>query len=155
MSGQVQITGFKKLRNNINRLEKGLQRRVYNRAVRAGGKIVVATAKSAVPKRTGRLAASLVYRASSKPSKGLFGVKITVKGNAAAGGRTSQRRGVGAVYRPDAVERYYRFVETGTKYHAAKPFLKPALQNQSGAVLSAIKRELESGLEREARRLPK
>ena len=36
-------------------------------------------------------------------------------------GRRSRRK-----YQPDETVRFYRFLELGTKYHKAKPFLVPA-----------------------------
>lgn len=150
-TSHIQISGFKELRARAARLDSRLQKRVYGKAVRAGGKIVVDAAKARVPVRTGTVRRSLVHRASSKPSKGLFGVKITVKGGAHASDRPATRRS--GSYKPDAVERYYRFTELGTKYHPAKPYLKPALEGSAGRVLDAIKRELAAGLEREARSL--
>lgn len=154
-----------------------MARRVYQKAVGAGGKIVAAAAKGKVPRRTGALGGSIVHRVSSKPKAGLFGVKVTVKAGRFASERTARRKGrlIGKAervmaprksgkarkarvrhfeeYKPDAVERYYRFLETGTKYHAAKPFLAPSLSETAPAVLAAIKSELAAGLEREAAKL--
>ncbi|MCW1914340.1 hypothetical protein OJ996_12190 [Luteolibacter sp. GHJ8] len=94
---------------------------------------------------------SLVHRASSKPSKGLFGVKVTVKGGARSSDRLAHRKGnAGKDYYPDAVERYYRFAELGTKYHPAQPYLKPALEGKADEVLNVVKRELAAGLERDS-----
>lgn len=150
MRTTVKVEGLKELRERAKKLDARLQRRVYNRAVRAGARLVVKKAKAAVPLRTGALRRSLVHRASSKPKLGLYGVKITVKAGRKASERTAKRRGVGADYHPDAVERYYRFVELGTKYHPAKPFLEPALEGSQAEVLAAVRQELKAGLEREA-----
>jgi HK97 gp10 family phage protein len=154
MANRIEITGFKELRNKIAKLDRRLQRRVYGAAVRAGGKVLVDAAQAAVPVRTGAVKRSLVHRASSKPSKGLFGVKVTVKGGARSSDRIAHRRGgKGADYHPDAVERYYRFTELGTKHHPAQPYLKPALEGKADEVLNVVKRELAAGLEREAKSL--
>lgn len=151
---RIRIEGFRELRNRIARLERGLQRKVYGQAVRAGGKILVDAAKDKVPVKTGAVQRSLVHRASSKPSKGLFGVKITIKGGLKASERVAHRKGnSGRPYFPDAVERYYRFQELGTKHHPAKPFLKPAIEGKASEVLKAVKETLEAGLERETRSL--
>lgn len=154
----IKVEGLKELKDRANRLDKRLRRKVYNRAARAGGKIVVAAAKAKVPVKTGAVRASLVYRASSSPNLGFFGVKVTIKGGRKSSERTARRRGKsfrgkqtgGGVYHPDAVERYYRFTELGTKHHPAKPFLSPALEGSRSAVLNAVKAELAAGLEREA-----
>ena len=149
----VKVEGLKELRERARKLDFKLQRKVYNRAVKAGGKLLVDKAKGAVPVRTGSVRASLVHRASSKPRLGLFGVKVTIKGGRKASPRVARRRGKGGEYYPDAVERYYRFQELGTKHHPAQPFLKPALEGSQTDVLNAVKAELAAGLEREARSL--
>lgn len=154
MATRIEITGFKELRNRVRKLDARLQKRVYGAAVRAGGKVLVDAAKAAVPVRTGAVKRSLVHRASSKPSKGLFGVKVTVKGGGMSSGRLARRRGAkGKDYQPDAVERYYRFTELGTKHHPAQPYLKPALEGKAGEVLKVVKEALAAGLEREVRGL--
>lgn len=149
----IKLLGMRELRNRINRLDQRMQKRIYNKAARAGGQIVVNYAKQIAPVRTRTIQRSLVQRASSKIAQGFFGVKVSVRPGRAASQRTARRRGVGREYKPDVVERYYRFQETGTKYHPAKPFLKPALQVNAGAILRAIRNELAAGLEREARAL--
>ncbi|QJE95208.1 HK97-gp10 family putative phage morphogenesis protein [Luteolibacter luteus] len=154
MATQIKVEGFKELRARAAKLDARLQKKVYGAAVRAGGKILVDAAKEKVPVRTGSLRKSLVHRASSKPSKGLFGVKVTIRGALKASGRVAHRGGnKGKPYYPDAVERYYRFQELGTKFHPAKPFLKPALQGRSDAVLKAVREALEEGIERQAKGL--
>jgi HK97 gp10 family phage protein len=151
---QIKVEGFKELRNRAAKLDRRLQRKVYGAAVRAGGKVIVDAAKGKVPVRTGATRDSLVHRASSKPSQGLFGVKVTIKGGRKSSERVSRRRGgKGAEYQPDAVERYYRFQELGTKHHPAQPFLKPSIEGSQAAVLKAVKETLAAGLEREARSL--
>jgi HK97 gp10 family phage protein len=151
---QIKVEGFRELRNRAAKLDRRLQKKVYGAAVRAGGKVLVDAAKSKVPVRTGSVRASLVHRASSKPAQGLFGVKVTIKGGRKASGRVAHRRkGKGGEYFPDAVERYYRFQELGTKHHPAQPFLKPSIEGSQAAVLRAVKAELAAGLERETRGL--
>ncbi|MDB6078751.1 MAG: Phage protein gp10 [Akkermansiaceae bacterium] len=158
---QIKVEGLKELRDRIAKLDRGLQRRVYNKATKAGSKIVVAAAVAKVPVRTGSVKKSITARASSKPSRGLFGVKITIKGGLKSSERTAKRgskksgkgRKGGSTYFPDAVERYYRFTELGTKFHPAQPYLKPALEDKKSAVLEAIKTELAAGLERECQAL--
>lgn len=149
----IKVEGLKELRDRAKKLDVKLQRRVYGKAVRAAGKLLVEKAKGLVPSRTGSLRASVVHRASSKPRYGLFGVKVTIKAGRKASARVARRRGKGAEYHPDAVERYYRFQELGTKHHPAKPFLKPALELSQTNALNALKQEMAAGLEREARSL--
>ena len=156
----VRVDGLAELRRNIAKLGDGMARRVYQKAVGAGGKVVAAAAKAQVPRRTGALGKSIAARVSSKPREELFGVKITVKAGLFSSQRTARRRGRSrkgkggsGIYKPDAVERYYRFLETGTKYHPATPFLKPSLEGSAAKVLAVIKGELAAGLARESAKL--
>jgi HK97 gp10 family phage protein len=158
--GAVKITGLKELQARANRLDKRLRRKVYNEAARAGGKVIVAAAKAKVPVRTGAVKSSLVHRASSSPNLGYFGVKVSVKGGKKSSSRIAHRRGGkgkrskgGSEYFPDAVERYYRFTELGTKYHPAKPYLSPSLEGSRAQILNVVKTTLAAGIEREARSL--
>lgn len=149
---QIKVEGFRELRSKIAKLDGRLQKKVYGAAVRAGGKVLVDAAKAKVPVRTGSVRKSLTHRANSKPSKGLFGVKVTIKGGLKASPRVAHRKGnKGKPYFPDAVERYYRFQELGTKHHPAKPFLKPAIEGKAREVLNVVKETLAAGLEREAK----
>jgi HK97 gp10 family phage protein len=152
---QTTVTGFRELQKNIDALTTGMQKRIYQKAANAGGKIVKTAAAAAVPIRTGTLRKAITHRVNSKPARGLFGVKITVRGGSFASDRTAHRKGnLSRPYKPDAVERYYRFLETGTKYHPAKPFLLPSLESSATAVLNAFKDALRTGLDAETRRLP-
>lgn len=144
------IGGLKELRNRALKLDSKLRRKIYTKAVKAGGKIVVAEAQQLAPVRTGAVRRSIVHRMSSKPSKGLFGVKVTVKGGklGLSSNRVARRKkGKRATYNPDAVERYYRFTELGTKYHPAKPYLKPSLEHTAPKVLEAIRSTMAAGIE--------
>ena len=48
---------------------------------------------------------------------------------------------------------YWRFVEFGTKYMAARPFLRPALHDNVARVIEAMRARLEKGVDREVRRM--
>lgn len=148
MSRTVHVEGLRELRKSMDRLETKLQKRIYQKAAGKAGRLVVQAAKAKVPRNTGTLARSVSARVSSKPRQGLFGVKVSVRGGLFASNRTANRKGrQGKDYKPDAVERYYRFVETGTKYHPAQAFLLPSLEDQRGPILEVFKREIAAGIE--------
>jgi len=149
---RFEVKGLKELAKRANRLDAALRRKVYNQAMKAGGATIKARANSLVPVKTGTTRKSLVVRSSTKAAKGLYGVKITVRGPALASQRVAHRRGQkGKEYHPDAVERYYRFQELGTKHHRAQPFLKPGLESAAPAALEAVKTTLAAGIERALR----
>jgi HK97 gp10 family phage protein len=146
----IQITGFKELQRRAQKVDVKLRKKIYAKAARAAGKAVVEAAKSSVPVRTGGVRRSLVHRSASKPSKGLFGVKVTVKGGklgASSGRSATRRRGKGGTYNPDAIERYYRFTELGTKYHPAQPYLKPSLEMHTGKIIEVFRSTIAAGIE--------
>ena len=153
MANHVQLTGMDELRRRIGRLERKLQRRVYTKAVREGGKVVQREVKERAPRRTGAMARAVSVRASSKAARNLFGVKVSVRSGVFSSARTAKRKGKGATYKPDEVVRYYRFLELGTKHHPAQPFLAPALERRGAEVMRVVGEELRAGVEREAKGL--
>lgn len=148
----AEILGLPELQRRARRLDERLRRRVYNRAVKDAGKGIAEDARSRAPFRTGGIKRHVVVRSSSKPSRFLFGVKVTVS-RGLSSSRTARRRGRGASYHPDAVDRYYRFQELGTMHHPAKAFLLPAIKANSGQVMNTLRRSLSAALERETRAL--
>ena len=146
-----QIVGLRELQARASRLEAKLERRVYSKAVRSASKPVLASVVRKAPARSGAVKRSLVARANNKAPKMLFGVKITVKGGVKSSGRTARRGGKGNSYSPDETVRYYRFIERGTKHHAARAFLEPGLDSSASQFLSTLKRELALELEKQAR----
>jgi HK97 gp10 family phage protein len=149
---RFEVRGLKELAKRANRLDAALRRKVYNRAMKEGGKIIKAKAAALVPVKTGTTRKSLVVRSSAKAAKGLYGIKITVRGPALASARVAHRKGSKSKpYQPDAVERYYRFQELGTKHHPAKPFLKPALESAAPEALETVKKTLAAGIEQALR----
>lgn len=154
MSGEsikIEVTGLRELQRRARSLNEKLERRSYAKAVRAASKPVLSRAVLMAPGRTGTLKRSIKARTSSKPSRYLFGMKLTVIGGTFSSDKTARRRGVGASYRPDEAVRYYRFQELGTKYHPAKPFLEPALEASASDFLNTLRRELAAEIERNTR----
>lgn len=148
MAIKIHIDGLADLQKSINKLEAKLQKRVYREATKAAGDIIVRAAKSSAPKSSGALASALVHRVSSKPSKGFFGIKVSVKGGKFRSQRTALRRKGRQQYKPDAVDRYYRFVERKTKHNRAQPFLLPSLEGQKSEIIREIKSALAAAIEK-------
>jgi HK97 gp10 family phage protein len=120
-----------------------MERKVYRGAVSRTATIVL---KSAREFAIGSIKKAVTKRAENKAREGYFGSKIGVKSGVFRSERTARRRGVGAIYQPDEVIRFYRFLELGTKYHKAKPFLRRALASEKGRVKPKMENELFKGL---------
>jgi HK97 gp10 family phage protein len=150
-STKITISGMRELQRRARSLNHKLERRSYSKAVRAASKPVLSRAILMAPGRTGTLKRSIKARSASKPSRYLYGMKLTVIGGKFASDRTAKRRGVGNAYRPDEAVRYYRFQELGTKYHPAQPFLEPALEASASEFLNTLRRELAAEIERHTR----
>lgn len=148
MNTQTKITGLKELGRRARKLDAALQKKVYKKAVRESAKkSVLPAAKSRAPSGgTGALKKALTLRASNKAAQGLYGMKLTANGSIYRSLRTARRSG-GKEYQPDWVARYYRFAELGTKFHAANPFLLPALEASQGAFFSGVRSQLRAGIE--------
>lgn len=81
-------------------------------------------------------------------------VEVPIKGGRKSSDRIARRRmGKGAEYSPDAVERYNRFQELGTRHHLAQPFLRPSLEGSQAAGSNGVNQKLAAGTEQEARSL--
>jgi len=126
------------------KLPAKMERKVYRGAVSRSATPILKKARSLTTSQTVRKA--LTKRARNKARDGYFSSIITVKSGVFRSKRTARRRGKGAVYSPDEAIRYYRFLELGTKYHAARPFLKPALDSSEGEVESKLRNELWRGI---------
>lgn len=141
----ITILGDKKLQRKLKGLTPALQKKALRKALRAGAKIVAATARQMAPKRTGAVKRSIKVKAM-KRSRGRLGVQVVT--------------GEGWFIGP---EFYAAFVELG--HHIGRRglggqrthvpgsgFLRKAARQQRGAALGAIRDELARAVTELARR---
>jgi HK97 gp10 family phage protein len=102
------IIGMAELQKKLENLSLVPRRGALTKAAKAAGKIVKEEASRLAPRRTGDLADNMVMRVKSSESDA---DEVTVE--------------VG----PDKKQFYGNFVEKGTKYMPAEPFLGPALED--------------------------
>lgn len=121
----VAITGLPELRRDFSNLTAKMQRGVLRDALRSAARPVVASAKSKVPVRTGALKRGISQRVS---------VKGSGKAEAIIGFQRKQF--------------YGKFVELGTSHAAAKPFLRPALDESQQKIEQAFVDAINRGIER-------
>lgn len=124
----LRIRGAKELEQALREFGPKFTSRLGNRALKAGAQPVVDEAKRLVPVRTGELQQSITAIVSRDHGR--------------------EQRKVKVGFRYPAARRAH-FTEFGTATQLAQPFLRPALDSQSQAVIDEITRVLEQGLARE------
>lgn len=67
----------------------------------------------------------------------------------AKNGEVTAKVGIkGGAKKNDTTPFYFRFVELGTKYAPARPFMRPALENNAEQILSTVADELKKTLDK-------
>lgn len=141
---EIKISGLKELKDALQKLPERVQKRVLRGATMAGAQVIKKAAKQRAPVGTvphkdakgrtiapGNLRKSIIARAKKGASK----TSVTVS--------------VG----PSSRGFYGMFHEFGTSKMAARPFLRPAFDDNKERAVEAIKERLSAGIEREANKL--
>lgn len=119
----IKIENLTALQRDFSNLTSKMQRAVLRDALRSAARPVVASAKSKVPTRTGALKRGIAQRVS---------VKASGKAEAIIGF--------------DRKQFYGRFVELGTSKMAARPFLRPALDESQQKIEQAFVEAINRGI---------
>jgi len=122
----VTIQNLPALQRDFANLTAKMQRGVLRDALRAAARPVVASAKSKVPVRTGKLQRGIQQR-------------VSVRSGSAE-----------AIIGFDRKQFYGRFIELGTSKMSAKPFLRPALDESQNQIEQAFAAAVERGINRKA-----
>jgi HK97 gp10 family phage protein len=112
------------------------------------------------PEATGALAKAIVTRTNARQGRRQGGVvtQVGIKGGAKQYVDDSRNRRAGRVgqsYEQGGKQFYFRFLEFGTSKMRARPFLRPALEENQGRVTQVLTDELKKGIARTAQRLAK
>lgn len=132
---QIKITGAKELDNALSLLPKRLAKKVLVQALRAGAKPMLADARNGIPVDSGLTKKDLKIRAIPASESSVPAIAIT--GSTTKAGRSY----------------IMRFLENGTSNMPAKPFLRPAFDNNAERSLDIIGKELGQRIESEAAKL--
>jgi len=124
------IFGMDTIERRLNGLSEKLRANALAEGAQAGGEVIARSARARAPRLSGRLAekgviAEIVERAGTK---GVAGVGLT------------------------KAEFYGLIVEKGSKFARAKPFLRPAFDEQKDAAVREVERKLREVVMREVRR---
>lgn len=142
MAREIDLTflGDKQLEKKLHGLETKIEKKALRHAMRRAGKIVLATAKTLAPRRSGRMADTLKVRSAKKSNANSGQVGVVVQ--------TGTRDQLGI---PEDAKYYYPAgVEYGTSHSPAQPFLRPALDQNREEALEIIKQDLHEFFDSEA-----
>ncbi|MEY8174036.1 HK97-gp10 family putative phage morphogenesis protein [Burkholderia multivorans] len=125
----VQILGLADLQADFLRLAKAQSTKALRRATVAGANVIRDEARARAPKKTGKLKRNIVTSAlKQKDSPGIAtaGVRVRTKGKADSPNNAF----------------YWRFVELGTQFMKAEPFMRPAFDASIAQAEGAIRTEI-------------
>jgi HK97 gp10 family phage protein len=148
------VEGLQELERRLLEFGPKVARNGLRAANFAGAKVFREAAKQAAPVRTGLLKASIAtFKRPTAPnvakhSVGVRGLRLKYANTA----ENRRKRRVGKKYQADGPAFYGRFLEFGTSKMAARPFLRPAFQNNIGNAIDAVKERLAKAIELAARK---
>ena len=123
----IKIKGFEELEQKLKALEPKLSKKILRSALKQVGNDLLAEVIEKAPSKSGALIASL----SSKVSIGKN--KVAVKVGSDSGDFQGQF--------------YAAFYELGTRHQPARPFLRPALQQNDANIIQDVADKIKEGLE--------
>jgi HK97 gp10 family phage protein len=160
MATTVEVSGLRELEAQLLAIgeEYGPKAALspVRRALGKAGKVVQATAKQKVRRKTGTLAENIIVTTYKKPPEGQIGVKVTVRAKAKAYKSSSRniRSGkVGLDYNFYGPLFYGSFLEFGTSHQPAYPYMRPAFEENKGMLPGLIRDELAKAIAASVKRL--
>lgn len=154
MANEIRVSGFKELEANLKALPLRLARNVVARATYAGAVVVRDAARKNAPVKTGKLRKSIRIK-KKRSRRGSTEVIYTVFPKEYYGHIVEKGSGphIIKVKTKKALGKYGKFglivKHPGAK---AKPFLRPAFDDNIPRIIDAMQAKLVQGIEREANR---
>lgn len=143
MVTDVKISGLRELGQRMQALSADIAGKIARQATAAGAGVVRKQARQNAPRDTGNLQAAIVMkrvRDTSLTEEYLVAVRKGKTKDVKAAKAGQGRLGKDAFYA--------RFVEFGTVKLPARPFLRPALENNIGPATEAMAKRLKARIER-------
>jgi HK97 gp10 family phage protein len=119
------VDGIPEARQQFRRLEAKMQRATLRNVFRKAGNVVAKEARRLAPRDEGDLRKAIAVSVSATNDRVLVDIGVRK-------GKTSRHQ--------DAF--YWRFIEIGTRFIAARPFLRPALSGKRDEAVAKIGGEL-------------
>lgn len=160
MALETQMIGLEPILKKLRELSPKLQKQALNGAMRKGMAIV---RKAAVTKAQGfddpataqQISKEIVVRSNAKKARrmgaGTFLVQVGVKGGAKSYVDNRKNRSAGRVgqsYEGGGNVYHWRFLEFGTSKMRAQPFMRPALADNTQAVVNTVTAELDKAIDK-------
>lgn len=134
LNANLDFSGLLDISNDLKALSKAENRRVLNKATRAGANVVRNEARKRAPKKTGKLKRNIVTL--SQKGRGLneavSGVHIRGRNPKTGNSDNSMKAN-----NPNNAF-YWRFLEMGTSKMAPRPFIRPSFEAKQQEIDRAI-----------------
>lgn len=153
------ITGLSELLSAMKHLDARTQKKIAPKMVSAAARIVRTEAKAIASskglRKTGDMIRNIALKRERNAPSGTTQYNVGVRHGRSAGKKVikyvekSKRGKIVLRRRNDPF--YYRFLEFGTKYIRANPFLRPALENKRNEAIRAMETALEKELQKVVR----
>lgn len=152
----TKITGSDEAIKRLQQLKGAAGKRVVRRALRRGANVVLKAAREGAqriddPATSNSISKNLVVRGGGSRNERRAGgvmMRVGVRGGARDMSKYGEVKGQGKG-NPGGDTFYWRFLEFGTQKMAARPFMRPALQNNTQAATDAFANALGTEIDKE------
>ncbi|SNT76715.1 HK97-gp10 family putative phage morphogenesis protein [Paracoccus seriniphilus] len=149
MSVTIDVEGFAELEKALDNLSKSAGKAVLRRALKKAAQPTADLARSMAPVKTGKLAKSVIVGTR------LDGRQARIHRRMFRDDKAAVEMFVGPSYLRGDGGRHGHLVEFGTSKMAARPFMRPAWDQDKNAMLERLSDELWAELEKSIRRAEK
>ncbi|WP_372804376.1 HK97-gp10 family putative phage morphogenesis protein [Paracoccus seriniphilus] len=149
MSVTIDVEGFAELEKALDNLSKSAGKAVLRRALKKAAQPTADLARSMAPVKTGKLAKSVIVGTR------LDGRQARIHRRMFRDDKAAVEMFVGPSYLRGDGGRHGHLVEFGTSKMAARPFMRPAWDQDKHAMLERLSDELWAELEKSIRRAEK
>lgn len=133
----LDLLGLGELEADLQRLSRSLANKAVRDAVMAGAKLARDKTRQSAPVRSGKLKKNIVVtRQRGTPDAAVAGVSV----KRPAGKKRQSPK-------PETAPYYWRFLEFGTSQMNAKPFLRPAWDNNLPQIEGAVRSKLAQAID--------
>jgi HK97 gp10 family phage protein len=154
LMAEVKITGGRELYAKLGTFSEKLREAAGRRSARKAMAIVRRDARARLAKIDDTatpedIRKNVYIQQSRRQSRRIGGVVMRV--GITGGARAPMGRDANAEAQPGGDTRHWRYIELGTEGVAARPFLRPALEENVGAVVDTLVAELNKEIDKIAR----
>lgn len=156
---ESKITGLEDVLSKLQSVSVDMQKKGGRAALRAAARVVrdkaIAGAQAIDdPESREEISKNIVERWNGRINKQSGGDDLGFRVGV-MGGATAFKKGSKAASNPGGDTRHWRHVEFGTEDTPARPFMRPALEQSQGEVVSTFVREYDKYLDRAIKRAAK